>query len=619
MLLGLALWLTAHLRALWFRIDSGRHILPLDFAYYLQVFEGILARFDSGSAIVGSDSIFAVHFSPVVYALSLLYGALREISSAQFAGGALSLLAVLLGTLLIAFRKQGRCETVHPVILTSWLVIVLNSQASLLAMQGPREAVLATPIIALMCLAFAADRPALVFMLAMALLGFREDFLLIVFGFGAHAALQRKLRLAIALFLLATFGGGLALGVHLYAAGNSLTGSVRFLHLGETPLQIALSPLLRPEVFFGFPFRAETGRFALQLLAAFAFLPLLAPRHLLPFAPYFVMLSLNGHEMLLVQSVDAYYAAPFFAPLLLAALEGGRRLVGWLRVFHPQLAIVAPAFVSVYFAATSTFAAIVRPVPAESSLLAQLTEVRKWQRTTGAAALAAPGAFLPYLAELPETTAIERRRIRAQYAVVPANLRRIDLLPDLVSPADYQDWLPQLLRKGKLVMATADVYVIDLGSPASLPQSNPFHSGIEVQAEYCPAERPYDRIHRRSGEREVRVIGARSGFGLLPGPRSAAVICGPFQFARPFAIEVVARRSVAERCSSRRQPPRFALLLENGAVVERSWPETGAEFSSSRLEFPEAAGRPFTILIQSRGCGEYELDFLRLGDTRLAL
>ncbi|MBQ9501395.1 MAG: DUF2079 domain-containing protein [Lentisphaeria bacterium] len=95
-------------------------------------------------------------------------------------------------------------------------------------------------------------------------------------------------------------------------------------HLGNNVVEIALSPLLRPEAFFSALFNVHTFLFWCTLLLPFVPLIRRAPLMLLPLAPEFVMVSVDRRFD--TQSVLRHYQAVIVIVLVTASLFGAAKL-----------------------------------------------------------------------------------------------------------------------------------------------------------------------------------------------------------------------------------------------------------------------------------------------------
>ncbi len=181
-------------------------------------------------------------------------------------------------------------------------------------------------------------------------------------AFGLAVATREEVALPVAVFLGATalvdpsrrrfalaVAGASLLWLLLYLKG--LQGPVfgggghlgRYAHLGGSLPSIALSPVLRPGAFWGHLLSPGAVGLAVALVAPFAPVALLAPRHLAAAAAPWCMVALSAYEG---DRMLGRYLVPAL-PFLLAAVPAGlgawrersRRLLGW-EATAPALAVV---------------------------------------------------------------------------------------------------------------------------------------------------------------------------------------------------------------------------------------------------------------------------------------
>ncbi len=613
--LALLPWLALQLRAAQIRFDSGEITLGVDFAYFLQVFENLLHGRGSGSAILDIPTLFADNFRPAIYLISLVYAGLKALSDPWIAASMLAPVSVAVTAVLILFRY--RYELRASLLFAAGLiaVIYLNSHGNLMALQGPRISIAALPAILWLCWAFQ-QRATWSFLLASILtISFRLDFALLILGFALPAILRRDWLWVGMTSGAAMLLGFLALFVHMSAsASGGPVGFVRFQHLGATPMEAALSPLLRPAAFFGSVFREHSARFALELLSAYAFLPLLRPSRMLPFLPYFVFLCLNGEEVLIIQSIGAYYSAPFLPPLLLASAEGLLRLSRRLEDLHSLLVAAPLLAILSFFLLNSAFYATTFPAAAERSLAAEFRLLRGWLATQTSPSLSAPGALLPYLADLPHARDLSDTERDGRFLVLPANLRRSDWLPSVQSPAEYQEWIYERSKVYRTVFRSNDLVVFDRQSPAD-SAAEPIDLRKEVgliDGEFGVSERAFVRLNWRDGAATVRAVGIGPGIGWPVGLRGYYFLTGPYRFAEDVQLNLRIRRADSVQCRAQ-QTPRLIVQLEDGRTIAEPLLLSGEAYQTLPIPLLGTANTSMLIGVQSRGCGLYFLDWISLG------
>lgn len=126
------------------------------------------------------------------------------------------------------------------------------------------------------------------------------------------------------LIIMGAAGSAFATGIVMpaYGGGGHLF-AYRFAHLGDSVGAVALSPLLRPTVFWSQLLSGPSLSYMAGLVAPLAFLPLYDPRPLivgLPVLAINLLSSFGGMHLF-----DSHYAAPLIAPVFAAAAFGCRR------------------------------------------------------------------------------------------------------------------------------------------------------------------------------------------------------------------------------------------------------------------------------------------------------
>jgi uncharacterized membrane protein len=170
----------------------------------------------------------------------------------------------------------------------------------------------------------------------------KEDIALVAACFGVYVAAVHRRPVGLALAGAAAAAFGLLVWVVIpgwiqtpyFALFN------RWPHLGRTPVELALSPLLQPAAFFGTLFQPERLGYLAMLVAPLACLPLLAPDVLVvgifPLASN-LLSSAEGQY-----TIRAHYTAALTAVLIAATAVGGRRAAAWLgRVDVSQRCVLA--------------------------------------------------------------------------------------------------------------------------------------------------------------------------------------------------------------------------------------------------------------------------------------
>jgi uncharacterized membrane protein len=188
----------------------------------------------------------------------------------------------------------------------------------------------ATPILLSAFAALFAGRVAWAVAWAALLILVKEDMALVAACFGLYAAVVYRRPMGLALAGVAASAFGLLVWIVIpgwiqtpyFALFN------RWLHLGRTPVELVLSPVLQPAAFFGTLLQPERLGYLALLVVPLAGLPLLAPEvlavGLFPLASN-LLSSAEGQY-----TIRAHYTAALTAVLVAATVVGGERAAAWL-------------------------------------------------------------------------------------------------------------------------------------------------------------------------------------------------------------------------------------------------------------------------------------------------
>lgn len=187
----------------------------------------------------------------------------------------------------------------------------------------------ATPILLAAFAALFAGRVGWALTWAALLMLVKEDMALVAACFGLYVAVVHRRPIGFALASVAATAFGLLVWIVIpgwiqtpyFALFN------RWLHLGRTPLELVLSPVLQPAAFFGTLLQLERWGYLALLVVPLAGLPLLAPEvlavGLFPLASN-LLSSAEGQY-----TIRAHYTAALTAILVVATVVGGRRVHAW--------------------------------------------------------------------------------------------------------------------------------------------------------------------------------------------------------------------------------------------------------------------------------------------------
>jgi uncharacterized membrane protein len=200
----------------------------------------------------------------------------------------------------------------------------------------------ATPLLLAAFAALFAGRVGWAVVWAALLVPVKEDLALVAACFGLYVAVahRRPVGLALAVAAAAAFGLLVWIVIPGWIQTPYFALFNRWLHLGRTPVELALSPVLQPAAFFGTLLQPERLGYLAMLVAPLACLPLLAPDVLavgvFPLASN-LLSSAEGQY-----TIRAHYTAALTAVLIAATAVGGRRAAAWLgRVDVSQRCVLA--------------------------------------------------------------------------------------------------------------------------------------------------------------------------------------------------------------------------------------------------------------------------------------
>jgi uncharacterized membrane protein len=188
----------------------------------------------------------------------------------------------------------------------------------------------ATPALLAAFAALFAGRTAWAFLWAGVLLLVKEDMALVAVTFGLYAAFVHRRKSG------AVFSVGAALAFFLLV-GIVIPGWIgtpylslfnRWPHLGNTPLELVASPVLRPSAFWGTLLQPERLGYLVLLVTPLAGLPILAPEILAIGLPPLASNLLSATEA--QYTIRAQYTATLTPILITAAVVGGYRAARWL-------------------------------------------------------------------------------------------------------------------------------------------------------------------------------------------------------------------------------------------------------------------------------------------------
>lgn len=247
-----------------------------DIGIYTHAFWNALHGYGLFNSPEGLDHLNC-HASPGLYLLLPAY----VLAPHPFTLLVLNSLALVAGTIpayLIARRRLGPAAS----LCCSALYLVNPALRSL--NYDIHEVTFAVPLLlwAMLFLLLRRTTPMLV-MLILAML-FKEDIGIVVVFCGLYAAVfQRRVHLGIIVMLLGVLWVLVGVGLIVpYFGGDHASGYFdRYRALGDTWMEVVLSPILRPGALLAIASSATTCRYLVMVLAPFGFLPIFAPAELL--------------------------------------------------------------------------------------------------------------------------------------------------------------------------------------------------------------------------------------------------------------------------------------------------------------------------------------------------
>ena len=248
----------------------------------------------------------------------------------------------------------------------------------------------------------------------------REDLAFVVIGLALLLALDGHRRAALLTFVAAVvwFGIALKLLAH-FGQGEVIQASLRLPHYGSTSGEIVRFVLTHPHTVLGDLLTVQSFELVLALVGPLLFLPLFAPKYLLPGIPLQTIYLLTNQEI--AHTIDAHYPTAFIPFAFVAAAFALAKL----------LTATAPA------TATETTTA---PTHATA-------RSRRWSPSAAALlVVAAPFFYLHYT-----TLPIEGFRAWASRDDVDAaRAEAVRLIPNGASVASSHVFLPELADRVEL-------------------------------------------------------------------------------------------------------------------------------------------------------------------------
>jgi uncharacterized membrane protein len=328
----------------------------------------------------------------------------------------------------------------------------------------------ATPILLAAFAALFAGRVGWAIAWAALLILVKEDIALVAACFGLYVAVAHRRAAGLVLAGVATAAFGLLVWIVIPGWIQTPYFAVfnRWPHLGRTPLELVLSPVLQPAVFFGTLLQPERLGYLALLVVPLAGLPLLAPEVL---AVGILPLASNLLSSVEAQyTIRAHYTAALTAILVVASVVGGRRACAWLeRTGVPRRSVLAALV-----AATGVASAAFSPMPWSRDAFARK---QFWNL--------APRDSLPLLAAVvpPDVSVSAANHLGAHFALretlrlFPDGWETADLVLVDISGREYvgaqqnpdafRPLLHALVETKRLLLIADGLAAFDRGTPSS--------------------------------------------------------------------------------------------------------------------------------------------------------
>lgn len=244
-----------------------------------------------------------------------------------FFAGSLLVCSGAIFVFLIA--KSGKASNSESFLWGVWYLLIPGiTNMNLPLIDGPHEVFLLFPLMtaAFYCAVNKKIIPAVI--LTLLALGVRETVGIISAGYGILLFINRKRKAGVLLFVFSLLYVIVTLKVLMPLFDPPVKGTYAhvgfYSHLGKNITEIALSPLLKADVFFSSLFNSHNLLFWCMLLLPFAAAAGNALLFLLPMLPEFIMVSVDRRFD--TQTVLRHYQASILIVLIIAALWGLKKM-----------------------------------------------------------------------------------------------------------------------------------------------------------------------------------------------------------------------------------------------------------------------------------------------------
>lgn len=308
-----ALIVPSHWRYTRYGIDS------YDMGIYAHAFWNALHGFGFFNSPEGLDHLNC-HASPGLYFLLPVYAALPN----SFTLLMLNSLALAVGA-IPAYVLARRC--IGPFVSLCCSAIYLVNPALRSLNYDIHEVTFAVPLLLWAMLFLQLRRTWSLLLMLLLAASFKEDVGIVVSFCGLYAALfQRRVHLGTLVVLLGILWVVFGVGAFIpYFGGDFGSGYFeRYRALGDSWIEVVLSPILRPGALLASVSSEATQRYLIMVLAPFAFLPIFAPAELLLALPPLAV-NILAHDTVM-RSGTFHYEALLLPGLYVAFVAAVTRI-----------------------------------------------------------------------------------------------------------------------------------------------------------------------------------------------------------------------------------------------------------------------------------------------------
>ena len=608
-ILTLLLWHGILLHTGWEKTNTAAISIPWDQAVYNQSIEGIGGERTSKLSLIQDKHFLANHFTLIFYILAPLYAFLKFCFGLPHGYVVLSSLLYLLtslGILLAAYKR----ETDPFVRLLFLATLLLAAPINHIFANGFRMAPLSLLPLTMMLFAWREQRFRAFVLWSLLLLSLREDYGLVLVGFvllpGSGLPLRLRLYPLAGLFTVYLFS---SLLMPFVFGAEGITGVGRFAHLGNGPLEIVLSPLLKPGIFFGSIFNQPNYDFIKSLFLSFGLLALLRPGPLRGALPYLTLLLLNQNREINTAGIQMWYIAPLLPFLLLASLDA----LGYLRnklAHRPVLLrIGAVAFVFTLLGNTAIPAYWNFESPSEN--VNGSVEIARSKMKAGP--VYTSNTLLPFFTDRQELYVFDSHRPPSRgYVILPVNLNNPQNWFKCCAAEEYRQIVRQFAERNKAKLIYIDSNIALWHSQEIENPVGFLWGSNRIEAELTGAESVDGDLNTFASGRGARRIAPY--FPYFFGKKSSYVLMGGKHkkpaSARTIEVRLLLKSQREQTCKPRRRPELILLSLKPAWKKEiRLTPPRPGEYKWSSVFFEvPATVRLFSPFIQYNRCGEYFID-----------